>query len=138
MWYNFAGSFGIGTIGQPTMVPEAVSYYSCPNEISVKFTCHDVGILAMLWISAPYVPAGDSIIYLAGQSSFPVRNRGPFITVLTNMTINDDENLADITSELTFTASEVESGTTITCTTYDRDNNPSEKSTVFYHAGKEQ
>ena len=74
-------------------MPEAVSYYSCPNKTSVKFTCHDVGILAMLWISASYFPDGDSIIYLAGQSSFPVHNRGPFITVLTKMTINEDEIL---------------------------------------------
>ena len=134
---NFAASCIVN--GQLTLEPGASQYYACPDETSVKFTCHDTEIRSMLWISTPYISSNDPIIYLSGQiatNSRPVYRRGPFVATLTNLTRSyGDIHIADLASELTFTPSEVESGTNITCRTNNRGNQLSQISTVFYQAG---
>ena len=124
--------------GQPNLEPGASQFYACPDETSVKFACRDTEIHSMLWISTPYISSHDPIIYVSGQiatNSRPVYRRGPFVATLTNLTRSyGDIHIADLASELTFTPSEVESGTNIICRTY-RGNQPSQISTVFYQAG---
>ena len=135
----FAAYHGVCIWSHPTIIPEGVSYYACPGENSVTFTCYDVEIISMLWIAAPYIPANDAIIYVSGQiepGSHPEYSRGPFIAVLTNLTnTGENMNLADLTSDLSFTISEVENETTFICKTYKRQHSVSQKSTTFYHAG---
>ena len=135
-----AAYYGVGVRRQPTLLPDVSSYYACPNATSARFTCHEEEVLSLRWIVQPYIPAYDAIKYIPGlipRGSYPVYHRGSFVGRLTNLTsISGTIHLADLTSDLTFTVSEVENGTTITCKSYDSENNPSQKSIVFFHAGK--
>ena len=107
--------------------------YACPNESSVKVTCHGSDIHAIAWTAEPYIPNDDPIIYVSADTvSLLVFRRG-FIANLTNLTSSG--NVADLSSELTIDTSEVDNGTYIRCVTY-IGAETSQKTTTFYQAGR--
>ena len=120
------------------MLPSVNSYFSCPNEESLKITCHGIDITAMLWISEPYIPSRHPIIYIPEQIGeiSPDFSMGPFSSTLTNLTRRGEGiQLADMVSDLTLTTSGVANNTTIVCKTY-RGHRSSQRSIIFYHTGK--
>ena len=93
-----------------------------------------------MWVAEPYIPANDPIIYvseLIGSGySYPAEYRSPFIANLTGLTRSNNElQLANLTSELTFLANTVDNETSIRCETYAGDQ-PSTSSSTFFKAGE--